>query len=85
MVEILATRSAIITSYAFHHSNEKANENAANKKLWEKLSSDSTDASKQVVAEASKGAKADEKKLRTLLTNLNARCNDCHDKFRPDE
>jgi cytochrome c556 len=84
-VEILAVRSAVINAYGFHYPNQKATVNDANKKLWEKLSAESVDLSKQIVTEAGKGNKADEKKIRTLLTNLNARCTDCHNKFRDDE
>ena len=85
VVEVLAARSAVINSYGFHHPNDKANINDANKKLWEKWSSESVDLSKQIVVEAAKGAKSDEKTLKKLLTTLNARCTDCHNKFRDDE
>lgn len=84
-VEILAARSAVINAYGFHHPNEKASVKADNKKKWEKWSTDSVDLSKQIAAEAAKGAKSDEAKLRTLLTTLNARCTDCHNAFRDDE
>jgi hypothetical protein len=84
-VEILAVRSAVINSFGLHHPNDKAKVNDANKKLWEKWSADSIDLSKQLVAEAAKGKNADEKALKKLLTNLNARCTDCHNKFRDDE
>ncbi len=84
-VEIMAVRSAVINAYGFHHPNDKATTNEANKKLWQKWSTESVDLSKQIVAEAAKGAKADEKALRKMLTTLNARCTDCHNKFRDDE
>ena len=84
-VEVLAARSAVINSYGLHYPNEKASVKADNKKLWEKWSTDSTDLSKQIVAEAAKGKTADEKKLKGMLTNLNARCTDCHNRFRDDD
>jgi hypothetical protein len=84
-VEILAVRSAVINAYAFHAPNDKAKTNATNTKLWEKWAVESTDLSNQIAAEAGKGAKADEKKLKMLLSGLNARCTDCHNKFRDDE
>ncbi|MCI0700254.1 MAG: hypothetical protein L0241_04135 [Planctomycetia bacterium] len=80
-VEILAVRAAVITEYATHYPNAKVK----GKKDWEKWSKESVDFSKQITAEAAKGAKADEKKLRELLFNLNKRCNDCHFTYRDDE
>lgn len=84
-VEILAVRSAVINAYGFHSPNDKAKTNATSQKQWEKWAKESIDVSNDLAAEAGKGAKADEKKLKTLLTNLNARCTDCHNKFRDDE
>ena len=84
-VEILGARSAVINAYGLHYPNEKATVKADNKKLWEKWSADSTDLSKQITAEAAKGKTADEKKLKGMLTNLNARCTDCHNRFRDDD
>ena len=84
-LEVLAVRTAVISEYAIHFPNDKASVKADNKAKWVKWSKESVDLSKQIAAEASKGAKADEKKLRMLLTNLNARCTDCHNAFRDDE
>ena len=84
-VEVLAVRSAVINAYGFHSPNDKGRVNDTNKKLWEKYATESTDLSKQLVAEAAKGKGADEKKLKTMLSTLNARCTDCHNKFRDDE
>jgi hypothetical protein len=83
-VEILGVRSAVINAYGFHYPNDKARVNDANKKLWEKWSSESTDLSMQITAEAGKGVTADNGVLKNLLTNLNARCTDCHNKFRDE-
>ncbi len=84
-VEVLAARAAVINAYGFHSPNDKAKVNGANQKMWEKWSTDSTALSKQLAAEAAKGGKADEKKRKTMLSTLNARCTDCHTKFRDDE
>jgi hypothetical protein len=81
-VEILAVRTAVITEWATHYPNDKVK---PGNKDWEKWSKESVDFSKQITAEAAKGAKADEKKLRELLSALNKRCNDCHHTFRDDE
>ena len=85
-VEILAVRSAVINAYGFHHPNDKAKVKDEYKKLWEKWSSESTDP-EQADRHGKRGKwkAADEKKLKGLLTNLNARCTDCHNKFRDDE
>ena len=84
-VEILAVRSAVINEFAIHAPNDKASVKAESKAQWEKWSKDSVEVSKQLATEAAKGKGADEKKLKTLLSNLNARCTDCHNKFRDDE
>lgn len=84
-VEILAVRSAVINAYGLHHPNEKAKTNAANKAKWEKWSGESVDLSKKVAVEAAKGAKANEKELRTTLGLLNRTCTECHNTFRDDE
>ena len=84
-VEILAVRSAVINAYGFQHPNDKAAVKPENKKKWEKYSADAVDFSNQIAAEAAKGAKADDKKLKMLLNNLNARCTECHNDFRDDE
>ena len=73
------TFSALITPYVLFHWRIVA------QKKWQKWSTESVDLSKQIVVEAAKGAKADEKTLKKLLTTLNARCTDCHNAFRDDE
>src|SRR5262249_50844428 len=84
-VEVLAVRSAVINAYGLHAPNDKAKTKPDSQKEWEKLATSVTDLSNQIATEAGKGAKADEKKLKMLLTTLNARCTDCHNKFRDDE
>jgi cytochrome c556 len=83
-VEILAIRSAVLNAYAFHAPNDKAKTNPNNQKLWEKFAGETTDTAQKLAAEAGKGAKADEKSIRKLLSGLNARCSDCHEKFRDE-
>lgn len=83
-VEVLAVRSAILNGYALHAPNDKAKTNPGNQKLWEKFAAETTDTAAKLAAAAGKGAKADEKALRKLLSGLNARCNDCHEKFRDE-
>ncbi len=83
-IELLAVRSAVINEIAFHNPNEKARNSPANTKEWEKWAKDSVELSKEIVAETSKKT-PDLKVLRTKLTNLNARCTDCHGKYRYDD
>lgn len=84
-VELLAVRAAVLNAYSFHVPNEKATIKAENKKLWEKYSTESVGIAKDLAVEAAKGAKADEKKMRALLSGLDGRCKECHNKFRDDE
>lgn len=84
-VEILATRTAVLLEYAAPLPNDKASTSAANKALWEKWMKESVETSKQLADEAAKGKSADEKTMVKLLQKLDARCNDCHTKFRDDE
>ena len=83
-VEILAVRSTIINAYGLHSPNGKATVNTTNQKKWEKYATESIDFGKQLTAEAAKGGKADEKKLKSLLSNVSARCTSCHNDFRDD-
>jgi hypothetical protein len=83
-VELLAVRSSVLSAYGLHSPNEKAKVNATKQALWNKLSTESTDVSKQIVAEASKGKAADEKKLKGLLNKLNGQCTKCHEEFRDE-
>jgi cytochrome c556 len=82
--ELLAARSAVLNAYALHAPNEKAKTNPNNMKDWEKWANGAIKASNDLAAEAGKGAKADQEKLRKAVSNLNARCNDCHEKFRDE-
>ena len=80
--EIAAVRIAVISEYALKYPNETATVRPDNKKKWDTWSQQSVDLSKQLAAEAAKGKGANEMTMKKLLTNINARCNDCHSDFR---
>lgn len=83
-VEILAARTAILGDYMAYFPNDKAETNQANKDMWKTWSKNTTDTSKQLAEEAAKGKGASDKEISSLLSKLNARCSDCHNKFRDD-
>lgn len=83
-VELLAVRSAVLNEYAFHNPNEKARTKPESEKEWKKLSKDSVDLSKEIIAEATKKT-PDAKLLRTKLAALEAACTNCHGKYRFDD
>jgi hypothetical protein len=83
-VELLAVRTAVTLEIAAHYPSEKARKSPSTTKDWEKLSHDSVDITKKILAETAKGKGADEKVLRTQLKNLGARCTDCHGKYRDE-
>ena len=56
-----------------------------NLRLWDKWCRECVEVSKQLAEEAAKGDKADAKKLKVLLANLNARCTDCHRRPNGDD
>lgn len=82
-VEVLAARVAVLSDYTIHFPNDKA-ESGANKALWEKYSKETIDISQKLAAEAGKGKGANEKEMVKLLKALDAKCTDCHGKFRDD-
>jgi hypothetical protein len=83
-VEILAARTAVISDYAVHFPNDKAQVNKASTDEWTKLSKDALELSKKLADEAAKGKKADEKEIVKLIKALDAKCVVCHNKFRDD-
>ena len=83
-VELMAARIAILGEYMQYFPNDKAEVSQATKDMWKKWSKDTQDLGKQITEEASKGAKASEKDLLGMLKKLEARCSDCHNKFRDD-
>lgn len=83
-VEVLAARTAAIGEFTLHYPNDKATANPMNKTQWDNWTKDMIKVSQDLVAEAGKGAKADEKGIVKMLTSLDATCRDCHNKFRDD-
>ena len=83
-VEILATRTAVLGEFGLHFPNDAASTPPANKAQWDKWMKEMVDVSKQLAEEGGKGAGADEKKILGLVSKLNAKCSDCHAKFRTD-
>jgi hypothetical protein len=83
-VELMAARIAILGDYMQYFPNDKAEVKQEFKDMWKKWSKDTQDLGKQIAEEASKGAKASEKDLLGMLKKLEARCSDCHNKFRDD-
>jgi cytochrome c556 len=83
-IEILAARVAVLNEFAIHFPNDKAQVNKAKTDLWIKLSKESVDLSKKLVAEASKGKKANEADLQKTMVLLDAKCATCHKEFRDD-
>lgn len=83
-VELLGARTAILGEYMLYMPNDKAAVNKSNTEKWEKWSKETTELSKQLVAEAAKGKSANEKNMLGLVTKLNAKCSDCHNSFRDD-
>jgi hypothetical protein len=81
-IEILAGRTAQLGEFTAAMPNEKATTNDANKKDWDRWSKDMTTLGVQLSAEAAKGKNASEKDIKKMLNNLDARCSDCHNKFR---
>jgi hypothetical protein len=85
-VEVLVTRSALMMAYAAGLDYEGTYPsglpvNAQNKELWRKMMNESVDLTKQIAEEAGK-PRADEKEIVKLLKALDAKCYDCHNKFR---
>jgi len=83
-VELLAARVAIISEFALKYPNDKATTKAGGVAEWAKLSKESIDLSNELAKEAA-NAKPNEMVLKQKLGLLNARCNDCHSKFRDEE
>lgn len=83
-VEILAARTALLSAYTVHLPNDKADVNKANLEQWQKYSQDLIDLSRQLAEEAAKGKSANGNAMSSLLSKINNKCADCHNKFRDD-
>ncbi len=80
--ELIGARSAALSTYTEKMPNDKAKNNLAMTKRWEDLSKSMGGAGKDLAEEGGKGAKADAKKLVTLMKKLDAACTNCHNDFR---
>jgi hypothetical protein len=83
-VEVLAARTAILLDYALTMPNDKASTNKANTADWEKMSKDSIDLAKKISDEAAKGKTANSDEIVKMIKSLDAKCVNCHNKFRDD-
>lgn len=83
-VEILAARTALLSEYTMHMPNDKADVNKANLEQWKKYSQELIDLSRQLAEEAAKGKSANGNAMSSLLSKINNKCTDCHNKFRDD-
>jgi hypothetical protein len=83
-VEILAARTALLSEYTFHLPNDKAEVSKANLEQWQKYSQELIDFSQQLAVEAAKGKSANPATLTSLLSKINNKCSDCHNKYRDD-
>ena len=81
-VEVLATRTAVLLDYTCAMPNDKAKTNKDNTAEWTKLSKDSIEITKKLSEEAAKGKGVNEKEIIKLLKGLDAKCSDCHNKYR---
>lgn len=83
-VEILAARTAVLLEYAAAMPNDKATTKMESTKEWEKYSKDSIDLTKKITDEAAKGKTANAKEIVKMIKALDAKCVQCHQKFRDD-
>lgn len=83
-VELLASRVAVLSDYAVHFPNDKAAVNKVKTDQWIKLCKESTDLSRKLAAEASKGKGANPSEITKLVAALDAKCVSCHKDFRDD-
>lgn len=80
-VELLAARTASLLHFAEKMPNDKATVNKKNQEEWDNLSRSSVEICKKLTDEAAK-PKPNEKEIVKLIKGLDAKCVDCHDKFR---
>jgi hypothetical protein len=83
-VEVLAARTAILLDYSMTMPNDKATTNKENTALWEKMSKDSVELAKKISDEAAKGKTANSDEIVKMIKSLDAKCVNCHNKFRDD-
>lgn len=82
LVGDLAAHTTLLGEYTLLLPVEKATANAANKKKWDDYTNDMLKLSRDIAAEAAKGAKADKAGLKSKLSKLDGSCTACHNDFR---
>ena len=80
-LEVQAARVALIAQYTLDMPAGTA-EGGAKRKLWDDLAKESQKLALETAAEAAKGAKADQAKLKKAIAGINLNCKTCHEKFR---
>lgn len=81
-VEVLAARTVVLTEFSHVLPTDKAAANATNQKKWESYNKGLLKASRETLAEAVKGEKADKSKLEKGLRTMDSTCTACHNDFR---
>lgn len=81
-VELIAARTVALSEFTMLLPNDKGGSNPGNQKKWDSYSKGILKASKDLLAEAAKGDKADKLKLEKGLRNVEATCNACHETFK---
>jgi hypothetical protein len=81
LIEVQAARVALIAQYSIDLPAGSA-EGAAKRKQWNDLSKESLKLGLETAAEAAKGDKADQAKLKKMVGAINLNCKMCHEKFR---
>lgn len=80
LVADVAARSALVAEYTALLPSAEAT--GAKKKIWDDSTADMAKLSKEIVAEAAKGEKADKAALQKKLAALDAACTACHNTFK---
>ncbi len=80
--ELIGARSVIIAGFTTKMPNDKAMTNPTMTKKWERLAKDMETSGTELAAEGAKGEKADQTKMLSILSRLDASCSNCHTDFR---
>lgn len=81
-LEVLAARTATLLAYAAALPNDKATTNKMNTEEWTKFCKSSIDLTRQISEEAVKGKNGKSPEITKLFKALDAKCVDCHNKYR---
>lgn len=79
-LEVQAARVALIAQYSLDMPAGSAE--GAKRKQWDDLAKESLKLGLETAAEAAKGAKADQAKLKKTIAGINLNCKSCHETFR---